>query len=165
MLDLPEVNAAQTVTAYVSRASEPGTRALLHALTARGVRVLLPVLTEGLVLDWAEYTGDDTLGPCALPGNSALLEPDGGRLGVDAIAEADVVLAPGLAVGADGVRMGFGGGCYDKALALVDPGTPVVVLLYDDEVVGAVAVRAARPAGHRGGHPEPRRPLLSGCGF
>jgi 5-formyltetrahydrofolate cyclo-ligase len=66
------------------------------------------------------------------------MEPGGARLGVDAVADVDVVLAPGLAVGADGTRMGFGGGCYDRALALVDPSTPVAVLLYDDEVLDAV---------------------------
>jgi 5-formyltetrahydrofolate cyclo-ligase len=138
VLDLPEVRAARTVTAYVSRASEPGTAPLLRGLTGRGVRVLLPVLVEGLQMDWAEYAGDDGLVPCSLPGNSSLLEPSGARLGLDAIATADVVLAPGLAVGADGTRMGFGGGCYDRALALVDLGTPVVVLLYDEELLDAV---------------------------
>src|SRR6266567_5793360 len=86
VLDLPEVRTARTVTAYVSRASEPGTRDLLHGLTSRGIRVLLPILVEGLVLDWADYTGDDALVPCALPGNSALREPPGARLGVDAVA-------------------------------------------------------------------------------
>ncbi len=138
VLDLPEVRTASTVTAYVSRASEPGTEPLLRGLTERGVRILLPVLVEGLLMDWAEYAGPDSLVPCALPGNSSLLEPPGPRLGLDGIARADVVLAPGLAVGADGTRMGFGGGCYDRALALVDPGTPMVVLLYDDELLDSV---------------------------
>ena len=40
----------------------------------------------------------------------------GPRLGVDAVATADVVLVPGLAVSPDGVRLGRGGGCYDRAL-------------------------------------------------
>jgi 5-formyltetrahydrofolate cyclo-ligase len=138
VLDLPEVRAAGTVTAYVSRASEPGTEPLLRGLTARGVRILLPVLLDGLRMDWAAYEGPDSLVPCALPANSSLLEPSGARFGLDAIAAADVVLAPGLAVGADGTRMGFGGGCYDRALELIDAATPVVVLLYDDEVLDTV---------------------------
>jgi 5-formyltetrahydrofolate cyclo-ligase len=138
VLDLPEVRAARTVTAYVSRPSEPGTGPLLAALVERGVRVLLPVLTPGLVLDWAQYSGPDVLVRCALPGNGALLEPAGPRLGPDAVADVDVVLAPGVAVGPDGTRMGFGGGCYDRALALVRDGLPVVALLYDDELVDDV---------------------------
>ena len=33
-----------------------------------------------------------------------------------------------------GDRLGQGGGCYDRALARVPVGTPVVCLLYDGEV-------------------------------
>jgi 5-formyltetrahydrofolate cyclo-ligase len=138
VLALPEVASARTVTAYISRASEPGTAPLLRGLLDRGVRVLLPVLLEGLVLDWAAYNGDADLVACALPGNTSLLEPGGARLGAGGVAMADVVLAPGLAVGADGTRMGFGGGCYDRALTFVDAATPVAVLLYDEEVLDAV---------------------------
>ena len=53
------------------------------------------------------------------------------------MAEADLVLAPGLAVDAAGTRMGQGGGCYDKALPRRRPGTPVVVLLHPGELIGA----------------------------
>ena len=48
--------------------------------------------------------------------------------------EAGVVLVPGLAVSSTGLRMGQGGGCYDRTLGRVPVGTPVWVLLYDDEV-------------------------------
>ena len=58
----------------------------------------------------------------------------GPRLGVDAVATADVVLVPGLAVSADGHRLGRGGGSYDRALARVPVGTFTCVLLYDGEV-------------------------------
>jgi 5-formyltetrahydrofolate cyclo-ligase len=142
VLALPEVRAARTVTAYVARASEPGTGPLLAALVQDGVRVLLPVLTPGLVLDWADYRGPGELMPSALPGNGSLLEPTGARLGPDAVAAVDVVLAPGLAVGPDGTRMGFGGGCYDRALALVRPDLPVVALLFDDELIDEVPAEA-----------------------
>jgi 5-formyltetrahydrofolate cyclo-ligase len=48
------------------------------------------------------------------------------------------VLVPGLAVSGSGDRLGQGGGCYDRALARVPAGTPVAVVLYDDEVGLAV---------------------------
>ena len=48
--------------------------------------------------------------------------------------KADLLLVPGLAVSRTGMRMGRGGGCYDRALARVPVGTPVWALLYDDEL-------------------------------
>lgn len=125
-----EVRRAATVAAYVSVGSEPGTGLLLDALVAAGKRVLLPVVLPGLDLDWAVYAGRDRLAPAV----RGLLEPTGPRLGKDALAQADVVLVPGTAVSADGARLGQGGGCYDRALPRVTPGTTVAVVLYDDEV-------------------------------
>jgi 5-formyltetrahydrofolate cyclo-ligase len=51
---------------------------------------------------------------------------------------ADAVLVPALAVGRDGVRLGRGGGSYDRALARVAPGTPRAALLFDEELVDAL---------------------------
>lgn len=124
------VRSAATVAAYVSVGSEPGTGLLLDALAAAGKRVLLPVVLPGLDLDWATYTGRSDLAPAV----RGLLEPTAPRLGREAIAQADVVLVPGTGVSPVGVRLGQGGGCYDRALPRVTPGTPVAVVLYDDEV-------------------------------
>nr|WP_216652195.1 5-formyltetrahydrofolate cyclo-ligase [Nocardioides sp. zg-1308] len=129
-----EVRRAATVAAYVSVGSEPGTGLLLDALLAAGKRVLLPVVLRGLDLDWAVHTGREDLAPAV----RGLLEPTGPRLGVEAIGRADVVLVPGLAVSGAGDRLGQGGGCYDRALPRVVPGTPVAVVLHDDEVGLAV---------------------------
>ena len=73
-----------------------------------------------------------------LEGRRGLLEPGGPTLGVDAIGTADLVLAPGLAVDPRGMRMGKGGGCYDRALGRVPVGTPVCVVLFDHERVDRV---------------------------
>ncbi|MEV6393563.1 5-formyltetrahydrofolate cyclo-ligase [Streptomyces sp. NPDC051907] len=136
-LDLPELSEAGTVAAYVSVGREPGTRALLDALRERGVRVLLPVLLADNDLDWGAYEGADHL----VRAGRGLLEPDGERLGVGAVAEADAVLLPGLAVDGRGMRLGRGGGSYDRVLARLaaagaDPA--LVVLLYANEVVARV---------------------------
>ncbi|WP_338931507.1 5-formyltetrahydrofolate cyclo-ligase [Streptomyces netropsis] len=136
-LELPELARARTVAAYVSVGREPGTRALLEALRARGVRVLLPVLLPDNDLDWGLYRGADLL----VRASRGLLEPDGERLGPDAVTGADTVLLPGLAVDGRGMRLGRGGGSYDRVLARLERAgaTPArVVLLYDDEVVARV---------------------------
>ncbi|WP_206440227.1 5-formyltetrahydrofolate cyclo-ligase [Streptomyces scabichelini] len=140
-LELRELAHARTVAAYVSVGNEPGTRALLEALHARGVRVLLPVLMADNDLDWGAYDGEGSLVRVQHRGKMALLEPAGERLGPDAVLAADAVLLPGLAVDARGMRLGRGGGSYDRVLARLeragaDPA--LVVLLYDSEVVDRV---------------------------
>jgi len=127
--DAPEVRRAATVAAYVSVGTEPGTGPLLGALAALGKRVILPVVLPGMDLDWGTWRGATALAPARY----GLLEPLD-RLGVDAVATADVVLVPGLAVSVSGERLGQGGGCYDRALGRVPVGTPVACLLYNDEV-------------------------------
>ncbi|MFD6548286.1 5-formyltetrahydrofolate cyclo-ligase [Streptomyces sp. NPDC058398] len=144
-LELPELARAGTVAAYVSVGSEPGTLALLDALHARGVRVILPVLLPDNDLDWGAYTGTDSLTEVRHGGKMALLEPAGQRLGPAAVQDADAVLLPGLAVDARGMRLGRGGGSYDRVLARLersgaDPA--LVVLLYDTEVVDRVPEEA-----------------------
>jgi 5-formyltetrahydrofolate cyclo-ligase len=137
-LELPELAGAGTVAAYVSVGSEPGTPALLDALRDRGVRVLLPVLLPDNDLDWGAYEGEGSLAPVRHGGRMTLLEPVGERLGPDAVTTADAVLLPGLAVDARGMRLGRGGGSYDRVLARLDGAgahPALVVLLYDSEVV------------------------------
>lgn len=133
-LDWDVVRRAATVAAYVSVGSEPGTGLLLDALVAAGKRVILPVLLPDNDLDWAVYSGSASL----VRAPRGLFEPIGARLGVEAVRTADVVLVPGLAASPAGDRLGRGGGSYDRALARVPDGTPVAVVLYDDEVVAAV---------------------------
>jgi 5-formyltetrahydrofolate cyclo-ligase len=129
LLAAPEVRRAATVAAYVSIGTEPGTGLLLRALADAGKRVVLPVLRPDDDLDWGTYRGDTSLAPA----RRGLLEPVD-RLGVDAVATADVVLVPGLAVSLSGMRLGRGGGSYDRALARVPVGTFTCVLLHDEEV-------------------------------
>jgi 5-formyltetrahydrofolate cyclo-ligase len=130
VLRLPEVTAARTVASYLSIGTEPATVDLVAALSSRGVRVLVPVLRADLDLDWAGYDPGAPL----RPGAGGVPEPPGARLGPSAVADADVVLVPALAVDAHGARLGRGGGSYDRALARVAPGRAVVALLYDGEV-------------------------------
>ena len=129
LLAAPEVRRAATVAAYVSVGSEPGTGPLLEALLRAGRRVILPLLQPDGDLDWAAWSGTELV-----RARRGLLEPTGARLGREAVATADVVLVPGLAVDRSGMRMGRGGGSYDRALGQVPVGTFTCVLLHEGEI-------------------------------
>ncbi|MGY2700423.1 5-formyltetrahydrofolate cyclo-ligase [Nocardioides sp. HB32] len=130
LLTTVDVRRAATVAAYVSMNGEPGTGPLLDGLRRAGKRVILPVLLPDGDLDWAVYRDAGDLAPARL----GLLEPIGERLGPDAVATADVVIVPALAVSPTGVRLGRGGGSYDRALGRVPVGTFTCALLYDGEI-------------------------------
>jgi 5-formyltetrahydrofolate cyclo-ligase len=131
LLILPEVDMAASVAAYVSIGTEPQTRGLVFALWKRGAYVLLPKLLPGGDLDWATYEGPDSL----TPGRFGLLEPTAPARGVDAVRAADVVIVPALAVDRTGLRLGRGGGSYDRVLARLGPAILSVVPVYDSEVL------------------------------
>lgn len=141
---IPEVAEAGVVGMYASRAAEPGTSELMERLAERGARVLLPVLGAGLARDWADYTGPDDLLERA-PGRPP--EPGGPTLGQDALNLADVVVAPALAVDSRGVRLGQGGGWYDRVLTHVRAGAMVIAVVFPEEVYDA-AERPLPWAGH-----------------
>ncbi len=134
LLATPEVRRAATVAAYVALGNEPGTGPLIERLHELGRRVILPVLLPDNDLDWAVYQGPTAL----VPASRGLLEPAGPRLGPAAVATADVVLCPGLAVDRDGTRLGKGGGSYDRALSRVPVGTFVCTVLFDGEILDRV---------------------------
>jgi 5-formyltetrahydrofolate cyclo-ligase len=114
LLSLVRAQHPSTIAGYVPVGHEPGGAdlpdVLMDALPPGG-RLLLPVLLDDGDLDWAAYSG--TL----VPGRRGLLEPDGPRLGVDAIREASLVVVPALAISSAGVRLGRGGGSYDRVLS------------------------------------------------
>lgn len=121
-----------TLTAFVGVDGEVPTLPLIDALAAAGRRVLLPITLDDMSLDWAEYAGSDSLAPAGF----GLLEPTGARLGPEAIAEAETILAPALAIDRMGNRLGQGGGCYDRSLPMATG--EVIAVVADDEVVDAV---------------------------
>lgn len=123
---------SDVVACYASGPGEPDTWALIDALVASGVRVLLPVLRRDP--DWAWYAGSAQLRPSW----RGILEPTTGRLGPEALAEADWIWVPGLAGTPSGDRLGTGIGWYDRALAHAGPQSRIGLLLHDGEVLEAL---------------------------
>jgi 5-formyltetrahydrofolate cyclo-ligase len=139
VLSLPEAQMAGAVAAYISVGTEPDTRGLVYALWKRGTYVLLPLLLSDNDLDWASYEGPDSLAP----GPRGLLQPTEPPRGPAAVTSADLVIVPALAVDRSGLRLGRGGGSYDRALSRVSGAVPTVALIYDGELLDQV------PAGPR----------------
>lgn len=128
---------AGVVAAFVPDPTEPGHGRLPAAYAEVGARLLLPVIpARGRELGWAEDTGRFA------PGRFGLLEPDGPRLDATALAAADVVVVPALAVDRAGIRLGRGGGYYDRALPHARPDAVLVALVFDDEVVDELPAEA-----------------------
>lgn len=131
-----------TVCAYAPIGSEPGSPAMLDELLARGARVLLPVARHDEAgapapLQWGQYR----------PGNLVdapfgLREPAPPWLTADAVADAEVVLVPALAVDRSGARLGRGAGFYDRSLGRAGATALLVAVVRDDEVVEKVPAEA-----------------------
>lgn len=118
------------VAVYESLPAEPPTGRLVEALLAAGHEVIVPVTLEDYSLDWRYAVTGAVADPTTVRRRPAGSE---GALGPGALASCGLVVTPGLAVDRRGVRLGQGGGCYDRALAHRDPAVPVVALLHEGE--------------------------------
>ena len=129
------VSSGSTVCAYVPVGTEPGSIEMLNVLLHRAGRVLLPVARTTaddtpLPLWWGEYR------PGALTrGRWGLLEPPEPWLPESALAEAELVFVPALAVDRRGVRLGRGAGFYDRSLSDRDPQARLIATVRDAEFV------------------------------
>lgn len=104
--------------------SEPETTGLHEALRAQGAELCLPRLRPDGSLDLVRWAGEP------LPvGPRGVVEPPGEPVERASI---DVVVLPALAVDPEtGVRLGRGGGAYDRLLSTLPVETALVALLGD----------------------------------
>ncbi|GAB4122432.1 MAG: 5-formyltetrahydrofolate cyclo-ligase [Sideroxydans sp.] len=116
LLELPAYQQAHTVLGYLNFGSELDTRHWAQQVLARGKQLLLPRVNKAsrqlelyLVRDIEQDVAPGAFGiPEPLPAHCGRFET---------LASLDFVLLPGVAFTRQGVRLGYGGGYYDKLLA------------------------------------------------
>lgn len=128
------VTSGSTVCAYVPVGAEPGSVEMLDMLLRRAGRVLLPVARTTsddtpMRLRWGRYRPGELL-----PGRWGLLEPPQPWLPESALAEADLVVVPALAVDRRGMRLGRGRGFYDRSLSGANPSACLIAMVRDEEL-------------------------------
>ena len=149
------------VTTYASFGTEPRTGALRALLAVSGVRVLLPVIRDDGLLDWADDSDDLSEDGVSKGIPEPTGEPVGTGMAGLLAAGCRVVLAPALGVDVHGNRIGKAGGYYDRLLAGLDDVDAavrplVVAVVHDDEVVDVVPAEA---------HDRPVDGVLTPSGF
>jgi len=116
-LEMPEARAARIVAGFVPTRSEIDTKPLLDSLRRRGVDVVLPRVSTGLLPPRLRFHRADRRSDLVF-GIFGLLEP---RQDAPEVAahDIDLFMVPGLAFDRRGTRVGYGGGYYDELAAYV----------------------------------------------
>lgn len=124
---------ADAIYAYLSYNQEVRTEPILRRALAEGKRVAVPKIVEDeMVFLWV--TGESAIAR----GYKGIPEPVDG---VRADAPDALVLMPGLAFTPEGLRMGYGGGFYDRFLA-AEPQHPTLALCYEFQLLSTLPVAA-----------------------
>jgi 5-formyltetrahydrofolate cyclo-ligase len=121
------------IACHLSMGTEPGTGPLITGLLRRGVDVIVPVTrADDHALEWVVF---DPAAPLRLS-SIGIPEPDGPRLGPEALQQAGLVIVPAMAVDHAGNRLGRGVGYYDRALASVT--SPMCAVVHANELMESV---------------------------
>ncbi len=129
LAELVERTGSRTVTCFASLPDEPDTGGFLEWADAHGVAVLLPVTRPNGALEWVLSGGGFVSGPLGIP------EPVGTPVDPAEVAAVDLMLIPACAVDRDGVRLGWGGGYFDRLLGGLDSRPPVYAVVFEEDLV------------------------------
>lgn len=124
-----------TVAAFSSIRGEIAMDPSLDLLVGRGYQVLIPMLGTGIQVGWGRLQSEQDLENMKRIPGWRPDEPDMPALPPQALNQADLILVPALAIDHAGIRLGRGGGWYDRALALRAEQTSVVGICWPGEFV------------------------------
>lgn len=126
---------APRVSAYHPTPTEADAMPLARLLAEHGAELVFPAASSGEQLDWVLWDGSSEFLPS--PGRGFGREPEGPRLGTEALTTVALVLAPALAVDLGGTRIGHGAGYYDRALTTIPNEARVVAVVHPTELLEA----------------------------
>jgi 5-formyltetrahydrofolate cyclo-ligase len=109
ILSASEFVNVKNVASYISYEVEPDTSEINKQLMAVGKNLFLPRLLADGDIEWVPWDGSKE----KLKATGKSFEP----IGDAQIVELDVIIVPALHVDPTGMRLGQGGGSYDRALA------------------------------------------------
>lgn len=133
LITLCEGRRPTSVSCFVSVAGEPDTSGFIAWAEEQGIEVFLPVTRADGLMDWVVPSGDGFVqGPFGIP------EPLGEAVSPMAIGEVGLMIIPACSVARDGVRLGWGGGYFDKTLGSMDKRPPVFAVVFEDEFVDSL---------------------------
>lgn len=127
LAELCQLHGAQKVCCYLPYGDEPDTELFIDWALESGIQILLPVARKDGSLDWVNYEGERSQGIFGFEEGSG--EPA-------TTEDIDLVIAPALAVGRNGFRLGQGKGFYDRFLESV--AVPCVAVVFDEEILDSV---------------------------
>lgn len=131
---LPELLHARAVLGYAAFGSEVSIDAFLHGLLERELGVFLPFVDA----DHLGLARVRDLEADLAPGWRGVREPRAGGRKAGRAERLDAAVVPGVGFDDRGGRLGYGGGHFDRLLARLRPGTPVIGVALDVQVVAAV---------------------------
>jgi 5-formyltetrahydrofolate cyclo-ligase len=126
---------AQVVAAYASFGSEYDTAEFLARVLADGKQLLLPRMDRATHTLEMRHVTD--LKNDLVAGVWGIREP-GTLRPVRGLAEIDFLLVPGVAFSADGARLGYGGGYYDRLMGALDRRVARIAAAFDLQIVDAI---------------------------
>lgn len=110
LFSMPEYASAKRIFAYISVGREIPTERIISRSVGLGKRVYTPISHAGGEMDFADISAGLHPGMYGIPEPVATAE-------VALPGEGDLIVVPALCCGADGTRLGQGGGYYDRYLA------------------------------------------------
>jgi 5-formyltetrahydrofolate cyclo-ligase len=124
-----EQNAA-SLTCFLSMRDEPDTQRFLQWARNQNIQVYLPRSRDDGLLDWVLFSGGETT-----TGLFGAPEASGDAVPLGVIEQVDLMLIPACAVDAQGIRLGWGKGFFDKTLATLTIRPPAFAVVFDDDFV------------------------------